>query len=123
MLAKGFEVQLSAMDAAGQDGIEVVPAKAAGGDLYNEVRTKMKRAYGKVWDTIEASKEHSLAEVWSWRWDENAKGDGESGKDNFAYVPLSHLSTPDGERQTESNVRQLWSLAILALQRRRELEA
>ena len=122
MLAKGFEVQLSAMTTAGQAQTEFITTKPAGTKLYNNVRIKVKRAYGKVWDTIEASREHSMAEVWSWRWDENARRGGQDGKGDFVYVPLSHLRTPDGERQTESNARQLWSLAILALKRRRELE-
>ena len=87
-------------------------------DLYTNVRAKMKRAYGKLWDMIEANAGHLSAEVWSWRWDEDAEG----GKGGFAYVPLSHLPTPDGAGQTESNSRQLWSLAFLALERRRELE-
>lgn len=122
MLAKGLEVQLSAMIITEQVGKKLVMADSGYADLYNAVQTRMKRAYGKVWDTIEASKDHSMAEVWSWRWEEDGKGNGEDGKGGFVYVPLSHLPTPDGEKQTESNARQLWSLVILALERRRELE-
>ena len=67
MLGKGLEVQLSAMATAEQAGTKPVTADSACARLYTSVRTKMKRAYGKFWDTIEASKEHSMAEMWSWR--------------------------------------------------------
>ena len=82
----------------------------------------MKRAYSKLWDTIEANKAHLSSEVWSWRWDDNAHGQDGSSKGNFVYVPLSHVPTPDGAGQTESNAVQLWSLTYLALERRRDLE-
>ena len=115
MLAKGLEVQLSAATNAEKAGIDAITVKSADPDVYRKVKAKMKRAYVKLWDTIEANKGHLSAEVWSWRWDE---------KDGFVYVPLSHLPTPDGAGQTESNARQLWSLpALLALERRKELEA
>ena len=114
MLIKGLEVQLSAAYRAEKAGFDAVTVKSVDPDVYSKVTSKMKRAYGKLWDTIEANKAHLSAEVWSWRWDE---------KEGFVYVPLSHLPTPDGAGQTESNARQLWSLpALLALQRRRWLE-
>ncbi len=123
MLAKGIETQLSVMASKESVKLDLAAGHSADPDLYGNARRKLKLAYGKVWDTIEASKEHSMAEVWSWRWDENLQGNGdEDVKGNFTYLPLSHLSTPDGERQTESNARQLWSLALLALERKRELE-
>ena len=115
MLAKGLEVQLSAAISAEKAGIDAVTVKSAEPDVYSNMKGKMKRAYGNLWDTIEANKGHLSAEVWSWRWDD---------KEGFVYVPLSHLPTPDGAGQTESNARQLWSLpALLALERRKELEA
>ena len=123
MLAKGLEVQLSAMTAVMPAGAERVTRNQDAARLYTGVRTRMKQAYGKVWDTIEASKAHSTAEVWSWQWEESAEMTGEDGTGKFAYVPLSHVATPDGSGQTESNAIQLWSLAMLAVERRRELEA
>ncbi|KAK0509557.1 hypothetical protein JMJ35_007951 [Cladonia borealis] len=114
MIAKGLEVHLSTAYRAEKAGYDAVTVKSADPDVYNKVTSKMKRAYGKLWDTIEANKAHLSHEVWSWRWDE---------KEGFVYVPLSHLPTPDGAGQTESNARQLWSLpALLALERRRWLE-
>lgn len=122
MLAKGLEVQLATAATAEQAGLDPVSIKSADPHLYAKVLAKTKRAYGKLWDTIEANASHLSAEVWSWRWDESVKGNAEDGKSGFVYVPLSHLPTPDGAGQTESNARQLWSLTFLALERRKELE-
>lgn len=79
----------------------------------------MKQACTKLWDTIEGNKRYLSSEVWSWRWGK----EGESGEEDFVYTPLRCLPTPDGSStQTESNAVQLWSLAFLAMQRRRDLE-
>lgn len=118
MLTKALEVQLLAIAEAEESGLDPVTRRTVKSDFYNKVIDQVKRAYTKMWDLIEANREHLSAEVWSWRWDEKAKG----GKGDFAYVPLSHLPTPDGAGQTESNARQLWSLTFLALQRRGDLE-
>lgn len=118
MLTKALEVQLSAVAQAEESGLDPVTRKNVDSNLYHEIKDQVKRAYSKIWDLVEANKEHLSAEVWSWRWDGRAK----EGKGDFAYVPLSHLPTPDGGGQTESNARQLWSLTFLALQRRGELE-
>lgn len=115
MIAKGLEVQIGAAESAkskGRGGVEPTDP-----DFYREVVNKMRRAYGRVWDVIEKNRAHLSAEVWSWKW----VGSEKEGK--FEYVPLSHLPTPDGAGQTESNIRQLWSLVFLALERKRELEA
>ena len=122
MLTKGFEVQLAAARKAEEDGVNALTLKSADRDYYAQVLSKMKAAYRRLWDTIEANEEHLSEELWSWRWDETAEGDEADGKGGFVYVPLSHLPTPDGAGQTESNVRQLWSLTFLALERKRELE-
>ena len=119
MLAKGLEVQLSAMAARDASGSTMDTEIAK---HYREVRAKLKQCYTKVWETIEASKAHSMAEVWSWRWKEASQGGERGGAGGFDYVPLSHVETPGGGRQTESNALQLWSLAILALERKGELE-
>ncbi|KAL9609161.1 MAG: hypothetical protein Q9167_006056 [Letrouitia subvulpina] len=121
-LAKGLEVQLCAMATAEKSGTDPVTTKSANPNFYNNVRAKMKHAYRKLWDLIEANARYLSEEVWSWRWDEKARQDSEDEKGGFVYVPLSHLPTPDGAGQTESNARQLWSLAFLALERRRDLE-
>ena len=126
MLAKGLEVQLCAFADAEKHACAEFPQTVISTDdreLYVRVRANMKRAYAKLWDTIEANKDHLSSEVWSWRWDESARADDGVSKGNFAYAPLSHLPTPDGAGQTESNAVQLWSLTFLAITRRRELEA
>lgn len=121
MLTRGLEVQLLAASAAAGDRktkFEPPTNTPANPTYYDSVVAKLKRAYGKLWDTIEANRKHLSEEMWSWRWVEEA-GDGEGG---FEYIPLSHLPSPDGKGQTEGNAVQLWSLAFLALERRRELE-
>ena len=118
MLTKGLEVQLSAASSAEAAGTDALSINSANPALYNAVKAKMKRAYAKLWELIEANREHLSNEVWSWRWDEGVEG----GKGGFAYTPLGCLPAPGGEGQTESNAVQLWSLTFLALERRRELE-
>ena len=118
MLTKALEVQLSAIGQAEQNGLDPLTRRNVDLDFYNKIIHEVKRAYAKMWDLIEANGEHLSAEVWSWRWDEKAK----EGKGDYEYVPLSHLPTPDGAGQTESNARQLWSLTYLALERKGELE-
>ena len=125
MLTKGLEVQLRAFDAAekkarGEYPHNVIAANDR--EFYTKVRAQMKRAYAKLWDTIEANREYLSSEVWSWRWDNDARADDGVAKGNFVHTPLSHLPTPDGAGQTESNAVQLWSLTFLAIERCRELE-
>ena len=123
MLTKGLEVQLAAAAKAEQVGTDAVTMKSADPAYYASVRAKMKLAYGKLWDTVDANRAHLKEEVWSWAWHKNVRGDPGNEEGGFTYVPLSHLPTPDGAGQTESNAVQLWSLAFLALERRKELEA
>jgi len=119
MLARGLEAQLSAAMAAEEKGIDPLATGSADPESYRRVRKKMKQAYTKLWDTIEGNRKHLSSEVWSWRW---GKG-GEGGEEGFVYTPLGCLPTLDGRSgQTESNAVQLWSLAFMAMQRRRELE-
>ncbi|KAL8691990.1 MAG: hypothetical protein Q9218_002882 [Villophora microphyllina] len=122
MLTKGLEVQLSAAALAKRDSNDAITMKLAEPDYYIGVINKLKCAYSRMWETIEANRKHLSEEVWSWQWDENAEGQKEGERGNFVYVPLSHLPTPDGAGQTESNAVQLWSLTFLALERKRELE-
>ncbi|KAL9577382.1 MAG: hypothetical protein Q9203_007485 [Teloschistes exilis] len=118
MLTKGLETQLAAAAEAKARGADAIALKLSEPNYYSAVIEKLKKAYTRMWETIEASRRHLSEEVWSWRWDDRA--DGEAG--GFVYTPLSHLPTPDGAGQTESNAVQLWSLTFLALERRRELE-
>ena len=122
MLAKGLEVQLLALTDFERAKVDLERFEYTGPGLYAKVRTNLKRAYTKLWDTIEANQAHLSNEVWSWRWDDDASGNEGSEKGGFVYMPLSQLPTPDGATQTESNARQLWSLAFLALERLKELE-
>ncbi|KAI1464843.1 carbohydrate-binding module family 52 protein [Daldinia caldariorum] len=64
-------------------------------------------AYTHLWDLIDANREHLSKEVWSWVYK----------NDKFQYTPLGALAAPDGQSPVESNIRQLWSLAFLALKR------
>ena len=122
LLAKGLEVQLNVFSSGGDKTATVSDEALLKHDpqQYTDVWLKLKKAYTRVWNAIDSNKEHLSAEVWSWKWDENA--DGQVNGD-FVYVPLSHQPTPDGSGQTESNAVQLWSLTLLALERKKELEA
>ncbi|KAI0155084.1 carbohydrate-binding module family 52 protein [Hypoxylon sp. FL1284] len=64
-------------------------------------------AYNHLWDLIEANREHLSSEVWSWVY-----RDGD-----FQYTPLGALPSQQGQRPVESDIRQLWSLAFLAVKR------
>jgi hypothetical protein len=59
-------------------------------------------AYGHLWDLIDTNGAQLNSEVWSWKY--------ESGT-GFVYVPLGAYVP------TESNIRQLWSLAFLSMRR------
>jgi len=64
--------------------------------LLNKVRS----AYDRLWDLIEANSAQLSSEVWSWNYD-----------NEFKAIPLGSIIS------TESNIRQLWSLAFLAVKR------
>ncbi|KAI1411972.1 carbohydrate-binding module family 52 protein [Hypoxylon sp. FL1857] len=64
-------------------------------------------AYNHLWDLIDTNSEHLSSEVWSWVY-----RDGD-----FQYTPLGALPPPDGQSPVESDIRQLWSLAFLAVKR------
>ncbi|AEO67894.1 uncharacterized protein THITE_2049447 [Thermothielavioides terrestris NRRL 8126] len=66
------------------------------------LREKVRAAYHRLWDLIEANAAQSSEEMWTWRWDPQS---------GFVAVPFSDVSS------TESDVRQLWSLAFLAVRR------
>ncbi|KAI5863814.1 carbohydrate-binding module family 52 protein [Durotheca rogersii] len=71
------------------------------------LRGRVLEAYNHLWDLIDANSEHLSSEVWSW-----AYSDGD-----FRYMPLGALAPPDGQSPVESDIRQLWSLAFLAVKR------
>ncbi|KAI0836010.1 carbohydrate-binding module family 52 protein [Hypoxylon sp. FL0890] len=64
-------------------------------------------AYNHLWDLIDTNREHLSSEVWSWVY--------RDGK--FQYTPLGALPPPEGQSPVESDIRQLWSLAFLAVKR------
>lgn len=71
------------------------------------VHGNMVAAYNHLWDLIEANKPHLSSEVWSWQY--------RGGK--FDFIELGSLPPPAGLNPTESDIRQLWSLTFLAVQR------
>ena len=102
MMGKGLARQLGRCETASSSSSSssssaAAPAFCSDGPLYNKVRA----AYTKLWDIIEANSAVLGLEVWSWRF-------GEAG---YEVVPLGEVTS------TESNVRQLWSLTFLAVHR------
>jgi hypothetical protein len=68
-------------------------------DFCNQdVRSKVKKAYDALWDTINKNRAQLSGEVWSWKYN-----------NGYQPVPLSAFST------TESDIIQLWSLTFLAV--------
>ncbi|KAI1100546.1 carbohydrate-binding module family 52 protein [Jackrogersella minutella] len=65
------------------------------------------KAYNHLWDLIDANSEHLSNEVWSWVYKDG----------DFHYTPLGALPPPEGQSPIESDIRQLWSLAFLAVKR------
>jgi hypothetical protein len=59
---------------------------------------KIVSAYNRLWDLIDANRDQLSHEVWSWRYD-----------NGFEIEQLGALMN------TESNIRQLWSLTFLAV--------
>ncbi|KAI1210190.1 carbohydrate-binding module family 52 protein [Annulohypoxylon truncatum] len=64
-------------------------------------------AYNHLWDLIDANGEHLRSEVWSWVYRDGG----------FQYTPLGALPPAAGQSPVESDIRQLWSLAFLAVKR------
>ncbi|OTA98031.1 hypothetical protein M426DRAFT_17837 [Hypoxylon sp. CI-4A] len=73
----------------------------------SELHGRLVKAYNHLWDLIDANREHLSSEVWSWVY-----RDGD-----FQYIPLGALPPPNGQSPVESDIRQLWSLAFLAIKR------
>lgn len=66
----------------------------------DSLHQKVLSAYNHLWDVIDNNRDQLSGEVWSWQYD-----------NGFKVVPFDALST------TESDIRQLWSLTFLAVQR------
>ncbi|CAG8038404.1 unnamed protein product [Penicillium salamii] len=116
MMAKGLERQLDRCEVEsnfsitsrirGHQGAHIQPVPAFCTDDY--VYDNVKEAYNTLWDSIEANADQLSGEVWSWVY--------RDGK--FVTTPLGVLPAPPGVGgQTESNIRQLWSLTFLAVNR------
>lgn len=133
MMAKGLEQQLGRCEGVSiANATAPAPAPAFCGDasVYENVRA----AYNTLWDTIEKNTAQLSQEVWSWVYKEG----------DFHATPLGVLPPPPGVgSQTgvfslsfplslffsflvflaltltilESNIRQLWSLSFLAVNR------
>jgi hypothetical protein len=89
---KGFRFPFSQIVLT--DTTKLVPDFCKDSVLYKKIRD----AYTRLWDLIDANKALLGAEVWSWAWN-----------DGFQAVPLGSLTS------TESDIRQLWSLTFLAI--------
>ncbi|KAI0122025.1 carbohydrate-binding module family 52 protein [Daldinia grandis] len=92
-------------------GLERQLGRCEGEELAYCAETKLHgrvlEAYNHLWDLIDANRKHLSNEVWSWVYRD----------DDFHYTPLGALPPPDGQSPVESNIRQLWSLAFLAMKR------
>lgn len=99
MMAAGLERQLDRCTVE-KPNLEFCDDKA----LY----TKVRLAYNKLWDTIEQNSAQLASEVWSWTY---------SAERGYQVKALGSLPPPPGQSPVESDVRQLWSLAWLAVKR------
>ncbi|RFU81149.1 glycogen debranching enzyme [Trichoderma arundinaceum] len=117
LMAKGFERQLERCHATNVTDIpsSITNATAIPQFCSNKgVYTALKSAYNKLWDIIDDNAEQLESEVWSWTYN-----GGKNGTEaDFKFSPLGVLPPPPGVGGgTESDVRQLWSLTFLSVQR------
>jgi hypothetical protein len=99
MMARGLELQLDRCN-----------NKSPKPDFCTNkpVYTNVQKAYNTLWDDIERNSAELSTEVWSWVYKNN----------DFHVTPLGVLPSPPGVgAQTESDIRQLWSLTFLAVKR------
>ncbi|KAE8376571.1 hypothetical protein BDV26DRAFT_265315 [Aspergillus bertholletiae] len=109
LMARGLENQLArCQPLSSSANSTAVPAFCSIPSVHDNVKS----AYRVLWDSIENNTQQLSSEVWSWVYRE--------GK--FAVTPLGVLPPPDGGAQTESNIRQLWSLAFLGVRRNTSLQ-
>jgi hypothetical protein len=98
MMARGLELQLDRCNASPK------PDFCTDKPVY----TNVLKAYNTLWDDIEKNSAELSTEVWSWVYKNN----------DFHVTPLGVLPSPPGVgAQTESDIRQLWSLTFLAVKR------
>ena len=98
MMAKGLEYQLDRCSNSPR------PDFCTDKSTYGNVKS----AYNALWDVVEANQAQLSTEVWSWVYKNN----------DFHVTPLGVLPSPPGVgAQTESDIRQLWSLTFLAVKR------
>jgi hypothetical protein len=99
MMARGLELQLDRCNNESPN-----PHFCTDKPVYTNVLT----AYNTLWDGIEKNSAELSTEVWSWVYENN----------DFHVTPLGVLPSPPGVgAQTESDIRQLWSLTFLAVKR------
>ncbi|TGJ79673.1 hypothetical protein E0Z10_g9091 [Xylaria hypoxylon] len=98
MMAAGLERQLDRCDDSGDN-----PDFCSDNVLHGRII----EAYNALWDLIEQNHDQLNSEVWSWVY-----RDG-----RYVYTPLGALPGPEGQTPTESDIRQLWSLTFLAVER------
>ena len=104
MMARGLELQLSRCnDNNTNTSSLIIPDFCSDAAVYGNV----KDAYNALWDVIEANSAYLSTEVWSWGY--------EGGK--FVFQELATEVPPEGTTETESDIRQLWSLTFLAVTR------
>lgn len=104
MMAAGLERQL------GRCSSSSAPDFCADDAVYSNVVA----AYNHLWDLIEANSQYLSFELWSWTYSEDG---------GFEFIELGALPPPEGLSQTESNIRQLWSLTFLAIGRNEALSS
>ncbi|KAJ5279093.1 hypothetical protein N7478_004465 [Penicillium angulare] len=112
MMAKGLELQMGrcevstnfSMKKSGREIKAAVPDFCTDDSIFENV----KAAYNELWDSIEKNSEQLSTEMWSWVYRNGT----------YQVTQLTDLPAPPGlSGQTESDIRQLWSLAFLAVSR------
>ncbi|KAG8405831.1 hypothetical protein J3458_021764 [Metarhizium acridum] len=112
LMAKGFERQLGRCGNSTSGG-------SPGFCRDKAVFAALKGAYNRLWDVIEDNEEQLQSEVWSWTFGGASNGTGGA----YKFSPLGVLPPPPGvSAGTESDVRQLWSLMFLAVERNKEYQ-
>lgn len=114
LMAKGFERQLERCGNSSSSS-STTPDFCKDKSVFGA----LKSAYNRLWDMIDANKEQLQSEVWSWTYNaaKNSTGGG------YKFSPLGVLPPPPGVAGgTESDVRQLWSLTFLAVQRNKKYQ-
>jgi hypothetical protein len=110
MMAAGLERQL------GRCNSNSAPEFCGNTAVYG----KVKMAYNRLWDIIEANTAYLSTEVWSWGFGaddvtEEGDGSGTPASLNLQYKDFGQVSA------TEADIVQLWSLAFLAVTRNPKL--